>query len=430
MGSNVTIFQNARIIDPETEFDQYSSVCVRDGIISEISENISAYSDNIVIDCQGHTLIPGLIDMKVSVGDPLYGDQETLESIGKAAVASGITSLLIQPDCSPVLDEPTFLKFALDHAEKISPARIFMAGALTQQLEGKHLSEIGLLQQAGALCFSQGDYSIHDSSVFIKALNYARGFDALVLLQSTDSTLNTGVMNQGDLSTRLGLSGISSLSELLGLERDLKIVQSTHSKAHIHMLSCSESIEIINRYRKNGVKITTGVSALHLMLNENDLIPYRTFCKVMPPLRKEEDRLSLVEGVIQGTIDIIVSNHQARMTEQKRLPFGEASFGSAGIETLLPIVLNLWHRGDCSLAHALKPVTCNPSKILGLDRIGKIQVGYSADLTLIDLNASRSIIRSELKAQATNTPLEGYQFEGIVQKTWINGVEVYNHECV
>jgi dihydroorotase len=186
------------------------------------------------------------------------------------------------------------------------------------------------------------------------------------------------------------------------------------------------SLDILKHHRTNGLKVTAGVTAAHLMLNENDVIPYRTFCKMFPPLRSEEDRMALVDAVCEGEINVVVSSHIPGSTEQKRQPFGDATFGAAGLETLLSIMLNLWHKGQCSLAQALRPVTCNPADILGLKDLGRLQKGCQADLTLVDVHASRQILRENLLAQSTNTPFEGYQFEGIVQKTWVKGKEVYS----
>jgi dihydroorotase len=414
-------FTNARLVDPATGLEQLGSLHVENGVIVHTGRPDPSFVADETIDCGGRVLAPGLIDLKVSTGEPGDEHRETIASAGRAAAAGGVTTICIQPDTDPPLDDPALIEFV---ARAPCAVRVLPMGALTQGLTGEKMSEMALMSAAGAVAFTEGDSSIANTRVMRRALSYAATFDFLVAVHAEDPFLaDGGAMNEGETATRLGLPGIPAAAEAIIVERDLRLAEMTGARLHFQQISTAAALDAIRAARKKGLKVTCAVSAAHMALNEIDVGTYLTFRKLTPPLRAESDRLAMVDGVIAGDIDAIVSSHDPQAPDTKRQPFAQAAFGGAGLETLLPVALIPFHNGDASLAEALKPVTSGPAAILRLtDGSGTLAIGARADLVIFDPGSPRTIRRDGLLSRAKNTPFDGLNFQGAVWRTYAAGV--------
>lgn len=422
-----TALIHARIIDPDTGRDEMGGLLIEDGIITDLGPHLSknAPTGSKVIDCAGHVLCPGLIDMLVFTGEPGEEHRETLASASKAAAAGGVTTMVCMPNTDPVIDEVALVDFLQRRARDTAIVRVNVMAAMTKGLKGDEMTEIGLLLDAGAIAFTNGKNSVTNAQVMRRILSYGKDFNALIVHYTEDPDLRgNGVMNEGEVSSRLGLPGISTLAETIMLERDMRLAADTGARYHNATISCKDSLDIIKQAKSKGLNVSSGVSITHLTLNENDIGPYRTFCKVRPPLRKEEDRLSMVEGLRNGEIDVIVSAHDPKDAEVKRQPFAEAAYGAVGVETLLPAALRLYHNQEIELKTLLAAMTINPAKILGLDT-GRVSIGAPADLTLFDLNTPWIIDRDNLQSRSKNSAFDESKVEGRVLMTFVNGNKVY-----
>lgn len=421
---------NARLIDPGTERDEQAGLLIENGLIADFGPHLAKAGPNgaRTIDCGGHILCPGLIDMLVFTGEPGEEHRETLASASRAAAAGGVTSMVCMPNTDPVIDEVALVDFLQRRARDTAIVNVNVMAAMTKGLNGEQMTEIGLLLEAGAIAFTNGKNSITNAQVMRRILSYGRDFNALVVHYTEDPDLRgNGVMNEGEVSSRLGLPGISNLAETIMLERDMRLVADTGSRYHNATISCVESLEIIRRAKANGLNVSSGVSINHLTLNENDIGPYRTFCKVRPPLRKEEDRLAMVDGLRDGSIDVIVSAHDPKDSEVKRVPFAEAAYGAIGVETMLPAALRLYHNQEIELCALLRAMTINPAKILGLPS-GRISKGAPADLTLFDLNSPWIIDRDNLQSRSKNSAFDEAKVEGRTLMTFVGGKQVFSLE--
>ena len=416
-------FTNARIVDPATGRDEIGSLCVHNGTIVAGGPDFIA---DETIDCAGRVLAPGLIDLKVSTGEPGDEHRETIASAGRAAAAGGVTTICIQPDTDPVLDDPALIEFV---ARAPCAVRVLPMGALTQGLKGEKMSEMALMAAAGAVAFTEGDASIANTRVMRRALSYAATFDLLVAVHAEDPFLaDGGAMNEGETATRLGLPGIPAAAEAIIVERDLRLAEITGARLHFQQISTAAALDAIRAARQRGLAVTCAVSAAHMALNEIDVGTYLTFRKLTPPLRSEQDRLAMVDGVINGDIDAVVSSHDPQAPDTKRQPFAQAAFGGAGLETLLPGALIPFHNGDVTLAEALKPVTIGPARILRLaDGSGTLTVGARADLVIFDPGSPRTIRRAPLLSRSKNTPFEGLNFQGSVWRTYAAGLPAHTN---
>jgi dihydroorotase len=422
-----TALIHARIIDPESGRDEMGGLLIENGIITDVGSHLSknAPGGTKVVDCAGHVLCPGLIDMLVFTGEPGEEHRETLASASRAAAAGGVTTMVCMPNTDPVIDEVALVDFLQRRARDTAIVRVNVMAAMTKELKGDEMTEIGLLLDAGAIAFTNGKNSVTNAQVMRRILSYGKDFDALIVHYTEDPDLRgNGVMNEGEVSSRLGLPGISTLAETIMLERDMRLAADTGARYHNATISCTDSLNIIREAKQNGTQVSSGVSINHLTLNENDIGPYRTFCKVRPPLRKEEDRVAMVEGLRNGDIDVIVSAHDPKDAEVKRQPFAEAAYGAVGVETLLPAALRLYHNQEIELSTLLAAMTINPAKILGLDN-GRIAPGAPADLTLFDLNTPWIIDRDLLQSRSKNSAFDESKVEGRVLKTFVNGKMVY-----
>jgi dihydroorotase len=430
MSSQPILFKNARLIDPAGDREERGGVLVRDGFIQAVGPQVAEAADAQVIDCGGQVLSPGLIDMRAFIGEPGGPYRETLKSAGEAAAAGGVTTVVSMPDTSPALDDPAVIDFIVRRARDTSIVNICPAAALTKGLEGQEMVEIGRLKEAGAIAFTDGARSLTNAQVMRRALTYARDFDALIIHHVEDPDLvGQGVMNEGEFASRLGLPGIPREAETVMLERDIRLVRLTGGRYHAAMISCADSAEIMRCAKQDGLPVTCGVSINHLALNENDIGDYRTFLKLSPPLRHEDDRQAMIEALADGTIDVIVSDHNPQDVENKRLPFAEAADGAVGLETLLSAALRLVHSDRISLPKLLRALSTKPAEILGLPG-GRLAVGAPADLIVFDPDAPYVLDKRQLKSLSKNTPFDEARLEGRVSTTMVAGRVVFQHDTM
>jgi dihydroorotase len=419
-------FINARLVDPATQFDGPGEVLVQGEVILASGPRVAASPEAIIINCDGHALMPGLIDLHVSTGEPGEEQRESLSTAGKAAVAGGVTTMVLQPDTQTVIDDAALVDFITRRGRDRSLARVLAAGALTVGLKGERIAELGLMADAGAVLFTNGDRPIVSTRIMQRCLSYASAFDALVASRPQDAFLSEGgMMNLGELASRLGLAGISSAAETIAANRDIQLAELTGAKLLLDMISSEATLPRIAAAKAQGLDVTASVSVHHLTLNENDLGDYRTFAKLSPPLRSEQDRLALIEGLKAGILDVIVSGHDPRPAEEKRLPFDEAAFGASALETLLPAALILYHEGLIELLDLVRAMTLAPAQILGLPQ-GRIAAGAPADLILVDLGFPIRFDASRMISKSRNSPYDGRTLQGKVLSTWVGGKKVFS----
>lgn len=420
---------NARLVDPATGLDAFGGMLIKDGVIADLGMHISegAISNTETLDCGGRTITPGLIDMMVFAGEPGHEHRETLATASRAAAAGGVTTILCMPNTDPVIDDVALVDFILRRARDTALVHVHPMAAMTKDLAGEEMAEIGLLHEAGAVAFTNGKTSVANARVMRNVLAYAKDFGALIVHHLEDATLSQGsVMNEGEIATRLGLRGVPTAAETIVLERDIRLVELTGGRYHAGQVSCRASLDVIRNAKARGLPVTCGVSINHLTLNENDIGSYRTFFKMKPPLRTEEDREAMVEGVASGDIDVIVSAHDPRGAEGKRRPFAEAADGAVGLETLLGAGLRLYHNGDVRLHRLLEAMSANPAKLLGLDS-GRLIKGAPADLVLIDLEMPWTVEPELLCSKSKNTAFDGARLEGRALVTFVAGRPVYHY---
>jgi dihydroorotase len=419
---------NARLIDPEEASVSRGGVLVVDGVIRGIGPSIangSLPSHAQIVDCGGDCVAPGLIDMRAFIGEPGAEHRETIASATLAAAAGGVTTVLARPDTSPPVDDPAVVDFLLRRARDTGRVRVLPSAALTAGLKGAEIAEIGLLQQAGAVAFSDGAQSVRNSRVMRRVMEYARDFDALIVHYTEDPDLaGDGVMNEGEFASRLGLAGIPREAEAIMLDRDIRLVRLTGARYHAALVTSILSLEIIARAKADGLPVTCATSINHLTLNENDIGDYRTFLKLAPPLRHEDDRRALVAALASGLIDIIVSDHNPQDVETKRLPFAEAEAGAIGLETMLPAGLRLVHSGEVPLTRLIAAMTAGPAAILGLPQ-GRLREGAPADLIRFDPDEPYIVDPAHLHSRCKNTPFDEARMEGRVKLTMVQGEIVF-----
>ena len=418
---------NARLVDPKSGRDESGGLLIEHGLIVDFGGHLrrNAPAGSKIVDCGGDMLCPGLVDMMVFAGEPGYRHRESLKSAGMAAAAGGVTTLICMPNTRPVIDDVSLVDFIKRRAHDTGFAHVHPMAALTKGLKGLELSEIGLLRDAGAVAFTNGYSSVMNAQVMRRILAYARDFDALIVHYTEDRELaGDGVMNEGEVSSRLGLPGIPAIAETIMLERDLRLVEVTGGRYHAALLSHAGSLAIMADAKARGLPVSCGVSVNHLAHNENDIGPYRSFFKLKPPLRTEDDRQALIAGVKSGLIDVVVSAHDPKDADVKRHPFAEAADGAIGVETLLPALLRHYHNGELSLPELLRPVTCNPAALLGL-KTGEIAKGVPADLSRVNLDTPWSVDPNDLHSKSKNTPFDNQQLQGRVVETYVMGRRVF-----
>ena len=421
-------FVNARLVDPESGYDGPGALLVRGGKITEVSHgpSLAGLADDVrVVDCAGAMLAPGLIDLRVKTGEPGSEPKETLKSAARAAAAGGVTSIVVQPDTHPAVDDPSVVDFILRRARDIELVHVYPAGAATKGLDGKAMAEIGLMHDAGCVYVSDVDRPIVDSKVMRRLLSYAGGLGVLVSHRPADPWLTDGAAaTESEFAGRMGLPAAPAIAEQIMLERDIALVELTGARLLADQLSAACALESLARAKARGLPILATASINHLTFNELDIGDYRTFWKLVPPLRSEDDRQALVEAVVSGLVDIVVSAHAPAPAEDKRLPFEEAAPGSIGLETLLPALLALHHEGQAPLIRLIETVTLAPARAIGLPA-GRLAVGAPADLVLCDLAAPRVIDAEKLTSKSKNSAFDGRRLQGEVLMTLVDGRVVF-----
>ena len=418
---------NTRLFDPASGLDEIGAIVFNDEGIIACGKDISPPPDASIIDGTGLVTTPGLVDMQVFIGEPGEEYRETLATASQAAAAGGVTTMIMMPDTQPVIDDAALVDYISRRARGTALVNVHPMAGITKGLDGEMMNEFGLLHEAGAVAFTDGSRSVMNARIMQKAMSYAANFDALIMHHAIDANLvGDGVMNEGELAIRLGLSGIAVIAETIMIERDIRLVEATGARYHVAQISSRESIDIIRQAKDKGLPVTCGVSANHLMLNQNDVENYRTFAKLMPPLRTEEDRQALIEAIADGTIDVIVSGHNPQGEDAKRRPFGEAEFGSIGVETLLAAGLTLHHEIEVPLTRLIDAMSTTPARLLGLSA-GALTIGHPADLALIDIDAPWIVDADNLHSRSRNAAIEGRKVQGKVMKTIVSGRTVFEN---
>ncbi|ABC23986.1 dihydroorotase [Rhodospirillum rubrum] len=418
-------YVNARLLDPASGLDQTGALLADGEHIVEVHPGaFTAPEDAEIIDCQGACLAPGLVDMRVQLREPGEEHKESMRSAGQAAVAGGITSMVCLPNTNPPMDDEATLEFVARRARLAGLAKVYCYGACTKGLRGEDLAELGIMAEAGALAFTDGVKAIANAQMMRRVLAYAATFDLLVMQHPEEPTLAGGVMNAGDLATRMGLSGIPREAEIILLERDLRLVAMTGGRYHAAHISTGESVALIRRAKDQGLRVSCDTAPFYFALNELAVGDYRTFAKLSPPLRGESDRRAIIEGLKDGVIDAIASDHSPQDQDTKRLPFAQAAFGAVGLETLLSISLELHHNGHLSLLEVLKRLTVAPAGLLGLDA-GRLRPGGKADLLVFDPYRAGKVDATRFLSKSKNSPFDDRPVQGRVLRTVVDGRTVF-----
>jgi dihydroorotase len=417
-----TLFINARLIDPEAQTDAVGALLVEEGLISAVFDDPHPdLTGPTIVDCQGQCLAPGIVDVGVKVSEPGERHKESFRSAGRAAIAGGVTTIVTRPDTLPAIDTPETLEYLRRRATDDAGINVLHMAALTKGREGREMTEIGFLQDAGAVAFSDADRVVSDTKVISRALSYAASLNALVIGHVQEPILSKGAaVTSGKFASLRGLPGVSPMAERMGIDRDIALLEMTGAAYHVDQITTARALPPLERAKANGLNITAGVGIHHLTLNELDVADYRTFFKLKPPLRSETDRLAVVEAVAGGLIDIICSMHTPQDEESKRLPYEEAASGAVGLQTLLPAALRLYHEDQLTLPQLFRAMALNPAKRLGLSS-GRLTKGAPADLILFDPDAPFVMDRFTLHSKSKNAPFDGARMQGRVRGSWVAG---------
>lgn len=428
MSDTPLLIKNGHVVDPSQNLNEICDVLIENGKISRIGKFSDKEFSGTIIDAKGLHVFPGLVDARVFVGEPGSEHKETIATASRAAAKGGITSFIMMPETDPVIDDVSLVDFVRRAARDDASVRVFPAASVTKGFKGEELTEFGLLQEAGAVMLTEGRNTIDNNLVLRRALTYARDFGLVISSETTDPDLSAnGVMNEGLIATHMGLPGIPREAEIIALERDLRLAALTGGNYHAAKVSTSDSTAAIRTYKNNGHTVTCGVSINHLTLNENDIGRYRTFLKLQPPLRNEDDRQAMITALADGTIDIIVSSHDPHDVDEKRHPFAEAADGAIGLETLFAAAMRLHHNEEVSLERLIDALSTRPAQIFGLPA-GSLSPGSNADLFIADLDMPWIVQEAELISKSKNTPFEDERFSGKVQRTIVGGKIVYMDE--
>ena len=421
-------YLNAHIIDPKNSIDEVGGLIVNEiGKIEAVGKKVN--KNNIpsrekFIDLLGKHIFPGIVDMRVFVGEPGFEYKENFRTLSNAALSGGVTSVVTMPNTSPAVDNVSIVDFLKRRGRDKSKINIFPSASLTKNLEGKNMTEFGLLQNKGIIGFTDGIKTIQNPRLMSRIMKSAYDLDSLIMQHAEDGELaENGTVNDGIIATKLGLQGISELAEKIIIERDLSLLEDFNCRYHISQISSARSIDVIDK-RKNEVNFTTGVSINNLSLNENDVGDFKTFLKLSPPLRTEDDRIELVKAINKNLIDVIVSDHKPEDEESKRLTFTQAATGASGIETLLPLSLELFHNGSIKLFKIIELLTSNPAKILKINK-GNLSIDNDADFCIVDINKPWIVKKEKLISKSKNTSIENKKLQGKVLNTFIKGEELF-----
>ena len=424
------IFINARIIDPSQKMDEKGSLILdKNGKVKAIGKNVKksdSESSAEIFDIKGNVLIPGIVDMKAFVGEPGYEYKENFRTLSQAALAGGVTSIVTMPNTKPIIDNVSMVDFIIRRGRDKAAVNLFPCASITKQTEGKLMTEFGLLSLRGIVGFSDVNKTVQNTELMARIMDYASDIGVLIMQHAEDYELSkNSCINDGEIATRLGLEGVSQIAEKIIIERDLSLLSEYPCRYHINQISSKKSLEVIKKNKSNGKKFSVGVSINNLSLNENDIGEFKTFLKLSPPLRLEEDRLSLVQGINENLIDVIVSDHIPEDEESKRLPFSQAATGAIGIETLLPLALEMHHNESLPLNKIIETLTINPAKILQINK-GTLAKGSDGDICVLDLDAPWVVKAEKLKSKSKNTAIEGRKLHGKILMTFLNGELVFN----
>ena len=419
------LLTHARLIDPEADSDAPGWLHIRDGVIAASGNGAAPQDVEQVLDCQGKCLAPGIVDIGVKVCEPGERHKESYASAGRAAAAGGVTTMITRPDTTQAIDSPESLEFVARRAQADASVLVRHMAALTKGRQGREMAEIGFLLDAGAVAFSDCDAVTRNTKVLSRALTYARSLDALVMLHPQEPVLSDGaVATSGKFASLRGLPAVSAMAERMGLDRDIALIEMTGVRAHFDQITTARALPALQRAKRNGLDVTAGISIHHLTLNEMDVADYRTFFKVKPPLRAEDDRQAMIEALRDGLIDVICSMHTPQDEESKRLPFEEAAAGAVALETLLPAALRLYHAEALTLPQLFRALSLAPARRLGL-AAGRLAAGAPADLVLFDAHAPFVLDRFKLHSKSKNTPFDGARMQGRVLATFVAGARVY-----
>ena len=421
-------FLNANIIDTHNSLNEVGGLIIdENGLVEAIGKKVN--KNNIpsrekIIDLQGKYIFPGIIDMRVFVGEPGYEYKENFRTLSNAALSGGVTSVITMPNTDPIIDNVSIVDFLKRRGRDKSKINIFPTASLTKNTEGSNMTEFGLLQNKGIIGFTDGTKTIQNTRLMSRIMKSAYDLDSLIMQHAEDSELaKDGVVNDGIISTKLGLQGISDLAEKIIIERDLTLLEDYNCRYHISQISSSKSVEVIKQ-RKQKVDFSCGVSINNLSLNENDVGDFRTFLKLSPPLRTEDDRLSLIKAINNDLVDVIVSDHKPEDEESKRLTFYQSASGASGVETLLPLALELFHNDSIKLSKIIASMTCNPAKILKINK-GNLNIGNDADFCIVDLYKPWILKKENLQSKSKNTSIDDKKLQGLITNTYVKGEELF-----
>ncbi len=428
MSEQSIIVKNGHLVDPSQQFDGVTDILIQNGKVAEIGKITKKPDDCETIDATGMHVFPGLIDARVFVGEPGGEHRETIASASRAAAKGGVTGFVMMPETDPVIDDVALVDFVRRASRDDASVRVYPAASVTKGLAGAELTEFGLLQDAGAVMLTEGRHSISNNLVLRRALTYARDFGLVISKETVDPELTAnGVMNEGLNAAQLGLPGIPKEAEIIVLERDMRLAALTGGNYHAAKISTADSAEVVRTYKKQGHPVTCGISINHLTLNENDVGRYRTYLKLQPPLRHEDDRQAMIAALADGTIDIIVSSHDPHDVDEKRHPFAEAADGAIGLETLFAAAMRLYHNGEVPLNRLVDALSTRPANIFNLPG-GTLEPGSNADLMIADLQVPWIVHEHDIISKSKNTPFEGERFSGKVVRTIVGGETVYHDE--
>ena len=421
-------FLNANIVDPLNSIEEIGGLIIgEDGKIEAAGKKVN--TNNIpsrekFTDLKGKYIFPGIVDMRVFVGEPGYEYKENFRTLSKAALSGGVTSVVTMPNTNPVIDNVSIVDFLKRRGRDKSKINIYPTASLTKNVEGTNMTEFGLLQNKGIIGFTDGTKTIQNTRLMSRIMKSAYDLDSLIMQHAEDSELaKDGVVNDGIISTKLGLQGISDLAEKIIIERDLTLLEDYNCRYHISQISSSKSVEVIKQ-RKQKVDFSCGVSINNLSLNENDIGDFRTFLKLSPPLRTEDDRLSLIKAINNDLIDVVVSDHKPEDEESKRLTFYQSASGATGVETLLPLALELFHNDSIKLSKIIASMTCNPAKILKINK-GNLNIGNDADFCIVDLYKPCILKKENLQSKSKNTSIDDKKLQGLITNTYVKVEELF-----
>ncbi len=424
-------YVNARLFDPESGMDEKGCLLTIGNSIADLGKQLTQNKmpeDAEIIDCKGHLLTPGLLDIQVHFREPGQEFKETMETGSRSSAAGGVTTVVCMPNTQPVIDDVAVLSFLHKRARETAYVNVRSYAAITKGQKGKELTEMGLLKEAGAVGFTDDGLPVMNSGVMRRALTYAREFGIPVAQHAEDLHLSGGsCMNEGVVSAHMGVAGAPNAAEAVMVERDIILAELTGAQYHVLHISTAEAIDAVRRAKKKGLNVTAEAAPHHFILTDEAVREYRTFSKMNPPLRADKDRLAVIEGLKDGTIDAIATDHAPHDEESKRVPLASAAYGIVGLETMLPLSLHLYHQGIMPLRDIIAAMTYKPADIIHIDA-GRLKKGAVADMTLIDLDCEWELDPKKFVSKSLNSPFEKHPVKGRAIRTVVGGDTVFTLE--